>query len=152
MKLSLWLAKPCGSRPARIEKRTMVMSGAPYARLYPACLAEAESSARNRRKLGQARWIPGIATATLHGKTGEDLTRRFARPAKPVDRPIRQPVWCPGEGISHPALYRLSKYVLAGPEVLFAIRNTFPEQLVVSTMHDEHRYRISARASRAPMS
>ena len=45
-KLSLWLAKACGNRPDRVEKRTMVMrkSGG-VARLYPACSAQAESSA-----------------------------------------------------------------------------------------------------------
>jgi DNA gyrase/topoisomerase IV subunit B len=52
-----------------------------------------------------------------------------------------------GGGVSHPALYQLFMHVAAGtpPFGRFffgAVLNALSEQLVVSTMHDDHRYRV----------
>jgi DNA gyrase/topoisomerase IV subunit B len=52
-----------------------------------------------------------------------------------------------GGGVSHPALYQLFMYLAAGapPFGRFffgAILNALSERLVVSTMHDGHRYRV----------
>jgi DNA gyrase/topoisomerase IV subunit B len=53
-----------------------------------------------------------------------------------------EPSGPPAEGISHPALYRSFMHLLAGREAFRAVLNALSERLVVSTMHDGHRYRV----------
>jgi DNA gyrase/topoisomerase IV subunit B len=53
-----------------------------------------------------------------------------------------EPSGTPAEGVSHPALYRSFMYLLAGPKAFGAVLNALSERLVVSTMHDDHRYRV----------
>ncbi len=55
-----------------------------------------------------------------------------------------EPVGRPAEGVTHPALYQFFMHLMVGtPRALMfgAILNALSERLVVSTMHDGHRYR-----------
>ncbi|MCA9590540.1 MAG: hypothetical protein KC657_34800 [Myxococcales bacterium] len=55
-----------------------------------------------------------------------------------------EPVGRPAEGVAHPALYQFFMHLMVGtPRALVfgAILNALSERLVVSTMHDGHRYR-----------
>jgi tetratricopeptide (TPR) repeat protein len=65
-----------------------------------------------------------------------------------------QPCGTPAEGVSHPALYRHFMYLLAGHpsgmSVFGAVLNALSERLVVSTIHNGHRYRaVHARVVEA---
>lgn len=57
-----------------------------------------------------------------------------------------EPFGVPVDGVSHPALYRPFMSLLVGREPPFAVfgavLNALCERLVVSTMHDGHRYRV----------
>jgi DNA gyrase subunit B len=53
-----------------------------------------------------------------------------------------EPFGLPVEGVSHPALYQSFMYLLTGASCFHAVLNALCERLVVSTMHDGHRYRV----------
>lgn len=55
--------------------------------------------------------------------------------------PIEQ-FFLQADGVSHPALYRSFMYLLVGASAFHAVLNALSEQLVVSTMHAGHRYRV----------
>jgi DNA gyrase subunit B len=70
------------------------------------------------------------------------ITVAYDGPPLPIE-----PFSVPADGVSHPALYRWFMYLLAGAGpsgmlVFGAALNALSERLVVSTMHDGHRYRV----------
>src|SRR5262245_64328267 len=53
-----------------------------------------------------------------------------------------EPFGLPVDGVSHPALYQSFMYLLVGTSAFRAVLNALCERLVVSTVHDGHRYRV----------